>query len=74
MEARQRNKLHDSVFNASASEINRKLIKLLECGCGHNGAKQTVLPCTHEAVETTKKTLVTLCLRTIAKILCEYEG
>ena len=66
--------LHDSVFSVFASEINRKLIKLMECGCGHNVAKQTVLPCTHEAVEKTKKTLVILCLRTISSILCEYEG
>ena len=37
-------------------------------------AKQTVLPYSHEAVEATKKTLITRCLRTIASILCEYEG
>ena len=37
-------------------------------------AKQTVLPCSHEAVGATKKTHITRCLRTIASILCEYEG
>ena len=37
-------------------------------------AKQTVLPCSHEAVEATKKTHITRCLRTIGSILCEYEG